>query len=457
MKSFFNHHLFLCRKGLTPFTILLSFCFCLSLFAEETKEEGVEESAAKKESPEKKESKSEVKSEETKKPKEESRAKKEEEANLGPLEPLTDPKELLKLLKEQINQQSIETLRAIVDKIIQKTPPTSAEGHEAVALLRQALLLVARHSVELGNHSEAILYYERWRAYELQQDELDPNTASVLIEVGREYRNVGSSLTAIETFYRAMTLGRQSSADPAILKLARWEVAETTYMMKNWDRARRLYEMFVDSEGDNDFLRQTALYRIGDCWRALGDENEMILSYQRAVANNSQHPYTPEARVALLSTFLQRENFTAATRTLNDFAQAVSQMSPADAIYWKRRSGEVLFKHLLQSHKFDNALQMLQAMEKLDPDSDTWHQQIARWRGLVYIENGEWEKASNSLSAATQKIVPASSEGSKPAAQPPIQLSVSTPNSEYKELCEWVEQTAKRKSDLGLPTKSMNP
>lgn len=371
-------------------------------------------------------------------------------------------KEMLQLLKDQVDQLPLDTLKALTDKILEKSWAGSAETIEAVKYFRKALLIGARHASELQNHSEAILDYERWKAYALQQDEFDPQMASVLIELGREYRKVGSSLTAIETFYRAMTYGRQSAADVSVLRMARWEVAETTYLMKNWERARRLYEIFLDADEQKDFLTETAYYRVGDCWRAQGDENSMILSYQQALSNNDQHPYAPEARMALLQCFLDRENLPAWTKTLNEFADSVALMQPADAIYWKRRSGELLYGLLFKKQNYDKAFQVLQALEKMDPRNEEWLQQIARWKGLVYIQKKEWDNAKSILAAkqlsrpeeTTPPTSPASTESAAVPAEKkePAQLEAKVPNTEFKDLCDWIQRSEKRKSDLGLPT-----
>jgi tetratricopeptide (TPR) repeat protein len=368
--------------------------------------------------------------------------------NTSPLpKELLDPKAKVDFIRQQLDTQPLDTLRGMVEKIAAETPTDAPESREAISLLRQALLTMARRSVEFNNHSEAILYYERWRSLIGKADELDPTLAPIFIELGRQYRQVGSALSAVEAFYRAMMFARQGGTESTLhLKTARWEVAETNYMSRSWDRARRLYEMFVETDGGNDFLTHTAYYRIGDCWRAQEEEAAAIVAYERALTHNPSHPFAQEARLGLLQMFLNRSNYDAAMKTLQEFTDVTSTLTPEEMVYWKRRSGEALFRHLFVEQDYERSYEILNSLARMDP-SLAWQNQVARWKALVHIQKGEYPKAAGALAMTRQKV-----DGKEPPPEAVIpNKGVAISNGAYLETCEWILEAQNRKKQLYLP------
>jgi len=358
----------------------------------------------------------------------------------------TSLKTMVRLLERQLRRQSWDVSRKLMDLIALQSPAGSPE-------LSEALLMIARYAASQRKHSEAVVYYERWRVAMAQSDEEDAGMPRVLVELGREYRSMGSTRSALDSFYRAMTIARLIRGVPLqIIKIARWEVAETNYLMREWDMARRLYERFVDSHTESDLLNRTAFYRLGDCSRAVGDDNEAVIDYQRALAHDDQHVFAPEARLGLLEIFLERENNALALQTLNDLAESISKMRPEEAVYWRRRSGEVIFRHLFETRSYSTSFEILNALAGMDP-SPAWQEQVSRWKGLVHIEVEQWDKAAENLAkkgpVPTEKTAKAPP---RPAATFSGEQELLTPSSKVGEICQWIVDYENKQEVLQLPT-----
>jgi tetratricopeptide (TPR) repeat protein len=349
---------------------------------------------------------------------------------------------LFEVLKQQVKHQAWDLSRTLADKIVSDAPVGSREAYDA-------LLLMARHAAAQSKHSESILYYERWRVMITQPDDQDVNMPQVLLELGREYRSLGAMKSAIDSFYRAMSVARRMQAGPSsVLKASQFEVAETTYSLQDWDRARRLFEMFTETYPDEeDNISQSAFYRIGDCYKALEDDSQTAINYQRALAHNSKHPMALEARMGLMEVFLKRENYPQVLQTLNELAASVTNMSPAEVLYWKRRSGELIFRYLFQNRSYESAYGILDALSKMDASTD-WQDQIARWKALVHMGEEHWDKAIESF----PKVKPLAagvikkSNPSSPSSNLPSET-----DAKYAEICKWLLSIQKKEDELQLP------
>ena len=95
----------------------------------------------------------------------------------------------MQVLRDQLEQQSWEVNRALVERLAGTVPFDSPE-------LREVLLLAARHTSAQGQHGESIFYYERW----CQAGKRDGRLPQVLVELGKEYRDVELIRSAVECF-----------------------------------------------------------------------------------------------------------------------------------------------------------------------------------------------------------------------------------------------------------------
>lgn len=333
---------------------------------------------------------------------------------------------LVQMLPAQLVAQPWEVGRPLVERIVSQAPLGSVP-------LQNALLTAARYAAAKQQYGEAILYYERWRL----SAETDPRKPQVLIELGQQYREVGLIKSAIDCFYLSMRTVRisEKTSDP-FARIAKWEVAETSYRAHDWKRARKLFDLFAKDGPSNNFLTQSAYYRMGDCSYAMGDRGQAIVDYQRALTYNNRHLFAPEARVVLLQIFLERDNNTLAHQVLRELAESIARMPPADALYWKRRSGEVLFREMARKHSFKLSFQILDVLAGMDP-APAWQGQVLFWRGLTNIEVSQWDQALANFT----NIPPAAIQSSP--------ILASTPG--YTNLCSWIVRTNQRIQDLQLP------
>jgi tetratricopeptide (TPR) repeat protein len=348
------------------------------------------------------------------------------------------PRDLLELLHRQLEHQSWDLSRAIVESIVNEAPLNSPEAAEA-------LLLAARFAGEHQRHGESIVYYERWRKLSGQEG----NLAQVLVELGRQYRKIQAIKVAVDCFYSSMKQARLSQSGSIVaVKAAQWEVAETSYLLRDWERARKLFEMFTESYKDEDLLTQSAYYRMGDCSRELGDLRQTVVDYERALTHNPDHPFAPEARVGLLETFLKQENYPRALQVLSDLAESVVGMPMSQVSYWKRRSGEVLFRYMFHQSSPEITLKILETLGKIDASSE-WQKQIGHWKGLVYLGEFKWDEALKSFpKEASDKAAPAEKVESAKASQDGMS---SLSSSQYADYCQWILNFQKKQEELQLP------
>jgi tetratricopeptide (TPR) repeat protein len=351
---------------------------------------------------------------------------------------------LLNVLQHQIQNQSWEISSALTERIIESAKPGSPEVFEA-------LLLISHYAAEQGRHSEAILYLERWQAELAQSGAKNPNTAQSLLNLGREYRHVGAMKSAEDNFYAALASARASQGNPAIIKMAQWEIAETAYIKRDFERASHLFGMFTEGYNAADPMTQSAFYRIGDCYQSLSDENQAAIAYERALGNNDRHPMAPEAYLSLMEIFMKRENFTLVSKALKDLATSVSNRPATEINYWKRRSGEMLFRQLFDKGSYKSSSKILDSLALIDP-SQAWQDQIKHWRARVHIGLAEWDKALENLPVAPAAVEVATTGTIAPPNLKDKEPEIDPISLKYTEICKWIIETEKKQNDLRLPS-----
>jgi tetratricopeptide (TPR) repeat protein len=205
-------------------------------------------------------------------------------------------------------------------------------------------------------------------------------------------------------------------------------------------------KMLTNGYREETLLTQSAFYRLGDCSRSMGDVNQMLVDYSRALAHNPNHPFAPEARTNLLKVYLQRENYDLALQTIHDMAALIVQMTPADAQFWKRRSGEALFRHMFKLRSNEQSLKILDALAELDTSAE-WKSQVAEWKGLVHLDKTEWEQALANFLAATD---PKNKGSEKTTSE--FGMSV-----QYAHMCQWILDFHRKETELLLPDLQATP
>ncbi len=350
--------------------------------------------------------------------------------------------DLVRLLREQLPHQRWDVSRGLLDRILAEAPPESDE-------LSEALLISARYLSAHYHFGESILLYEHW----LQAVNKDDDVPKVLVEMGIVYREVGAIKTAVDCFYRAMRVARQQHSNAEIIMVAQWQVAETSYQIHDWERSRRLFEMFTDGYHDDNPLTQTAYYRMGDCSKAMGFEDQAIVDYVRALSNNDENTLAPEARFGILEIALAKGNDDLVDRAVNDLSLTIARMAPIEVTYWKKRSGELLFRHLFEQRSDELASRILDVLDKLDADS-AWREQIAYWRGILWIQRGEWNKAVLAFQAPHANN---DSPGDAIKDEKKNASSVTQPATRFMEVCKWISDVLKKQDQLHLPDPVKEP
>jgi tetratricopeptide (TPR) repeat protein len=350
---------------------------------------------------------------------------------------------MLEVLRSQVRFQSPEVSEALANAII-KMAPRSAEAAES-------LLLLARTATSEKRYGDAIIYYEQWRLLVFEEKLQTRETPIALLELGRAYRNIGALRIANETFYLVATTSRnvEKSASP-IVKLAQWEVAETTFEIRDWERARKLYEMFIGTHTTSDPLSHSAFYRIAECEARLGNEDQEATSYQQALTYSPKHPKAAEAHFALMNIYLNHKNYPMASDSINLLSKSVAGSGAQEILSWKERVGESLFHHMFADHSYEYAENILDSLANMDP-STSWQQQVKRWRALSSLAEGKFETAVDLLPKpnASQPATAEALEAAIVAEQKERDDSQATLQS-YAETAQWILDFKKKQRDLEL-------
>ncbi|MDD2710499.1 MAG: tetratricopeptide repeat protein [Verrucomicrobiae bacterium] len=335
------------------------------------------------------------------------------------------PEDLISILPQQLLRQPWEFSRQLIEKVLSEVPFDSRS-------FQDTLLLAARCTAANERYGESILYYERWRF----SAQMDPRLPQVMVELGRQYRNLGLIKAATDYFYRTLRTARltDKSSLPAV-KSAQWELAETSFQLHDWERARRLFEMFTEANRESDSLTQSAFYRMGDCAFAAHEDSQAIVDYQRALSHNDQHAFAIQARINLLDIFLRRDNELMIFRTLHELAENIKKTPPAEAAHWKRLSGTVLFRQLFLKQSYELSKKIVDAMAALD-ESTPWQHQTAYWNGMVEIETGNWKPAIAHLKSVSGESI---------EKNPTIALAP-----RLADHCEWIVTKQKDLAERGL-------
>lgn len=134
----------------------------------------------------------------------------------------------------------------------------------------RAMALRSLIALESNKPSEAIVKLNAF----LEQYPDRPEAAQLYLLLGQTYRNEQAHDRAREAFYKTLTsvVAKASNSKDddltlptKISKTASWELAETEYQAKNWDRANDLFQRFHDQNPESLTLVHTALYRQADC------------------------------------------------------------------------------------------------------------------------------------------------------------------------------------------------
>lgn len=350
---------------------------------------------------------------------------------------------MLEVLRSQVRYQSPQVSEALANAIIKVAP----RGQEAA----EALLLLARTAAAEERFGEAIIFFEQWRMIVFDGKLQNRETPIALLELGRAYRNIGALRIANETFYLVASTSRSVEKTPSpIVKLAQWEVAETTYTIKDWGRARKLYEMFISTYTPSDPLSHSCFYRIAECDEQLGNDDQTAISYQQAVTYNPKHPKAAYAHLALMNIFLKRKNYPMVSESINQISKSVAGSGAQEILAWKERVGEALFHHMFSEQAYEYSNAILDSLAKMD-SSSAWQAQVKRWKGLSSLAEGSFETALELLPSpiSTQPTTAEALEAEIIAEQRKLDDQQATLRS-YAETAQWILDFKKKQRDLEL-------
>lgn len=366
--------------------------------------------------------------------------------------PGVDTKDPIQILRQQLPVQPWSVGRLLVEHVLKQLKPGSKDYRDALVVAARWAAASKNRDGEPNRHGEAVLYYER--ALQISSVE-ERETRDLLIELGREYRFLNATQKALEAFYRVMTVSRDRERGPtAALKIAQWEVAETAYAGKDWEKARMFFERFTDTYPEDDELVHSAWYRIGDCSRQLAQDNRTVVDYQRALARDGEHPFAPYAHVALLEIFLERDNTEIALQSLRNLAAVVAKMPAPEAKPWQRRVGELLFRKMIELRSTDLSLKILDSLGGMD-SSVEWQAQLDYWKGIARLQQEDLDVARENFAAAAGPVEATGKKKATPGeAKREGAGSVARFASDDSEIIDWILKTRQKAAELNLPAPS---
>jgi tetratricopeptide (TPR) repeat protein len=248
--------------------------------------------------------------------------------------------------------------------------------------------IVALHGLgrsfrEAGEGVKAIATYEHL----LAQYPGHVITPTVLLDLGRALRDMGSHNLALNRFYSVLHTTLRLS-DPnglayrRVVRTAQFEIAETQVAMGHYDAAARLYERLelLDlSPKDRARMR----FKAAEAWYKSGQLPPALHSLQQFVRHEANSPLLPEAKFLLASLLARNNRHEESLQvTLALLRQAHTEAADETSWqHWQRRTGNQLANQFYERGEFIQALTIYRALADLDP-SPGWRLPILYQIGL---------------------------------------------------------------------------
>jgi tetratricopeptide (TPR) repeat protein len=318
---------------------------------------------------------------------------------------------------------------------------------------KQALLGLARLHRKKNAFAKAAAIYERF----LEDFPADHRGPSVLLELGRTLRSMGTYAAALSRFYlvinSSLKLGSDEISDyQTLARTAQFEIAETHFAMGNYAEAARFFARFhlLDLEpGD----RALALFRSGCAHQLAEDHEAAVRTLREFIESYPQDDNVAEAHFLLATSYWKMNRREAAlSATLQLFRNEAARLGRHATrwAYWQRRTGNQLANDLYQVGETQSALQVYLRLAELTPEPE-WRLPALYQAALCY----ERLKASPSAFEIYRSIGEAAAKHAANAALADLARMAAW----RLEQLSWQDETTQKISGLfsTLPPPTANP
>jgi tetratricopeptide (TPR) repeat protein len=255
----------------------------------------------------------------------------------------------------------------------------------------EAIFWAAYTELRLKQPAACIVQLNRWLTLFADL----PDTPRVHFLLGQAYREMGAYDRAKDSFYKTMSSSVARIANHAEVGLrstmrltvaAGWELAETEYQAKNWQRASELFLRFREQNPQFEWLTQTALYREADCAYQQAQGEEALQKYQTALSVGPFHEFAPEGWWRILSLQTLRGGREDQKQALQALIWSVQELCPEQTEYWQQRCAAVILSTMPADGK--GRTDVLQQLQPYAGDFG-WKNLFQFQERLLYLSQGE--------------------------------------------------------------------
>jgi tetratricopeptide (TPR) repeat protein len=311
----------------------------------------------------------------------------------------------------------------------------------------RAQLLLGQIALHQHRNADAVVELSSWLANFPRRKE----SPFVYFLLGQCYREMGAYEQARENFYRVLSssLITANNNDTSVaftqekklVRAAVWQLAETEYERRNWDKALTYFDRFNSQNPSGDQLVEASLYRRSDCLYQLRRNDESVQAYEKAIAIAPFHPFAPEAWLRLYFLYGMADRRQKQADAMQALVWTVNTLQPERLAYWQQRGVGML----LELPSTDNSqLVDLRDALKNRATEDGWKQICA------YLDQMADRITLDKAHPPAPTLV---TQTDKADAEVPAPPTAGTPQS-ADEYAKWIEDYTRRREQLQEQTKS---
>lgn len=320
----------------------------------------------------------------------------------------------------------------------------AGRGTERIEEREAALAGLARTYRQSGDLVKAVATYERLIADHAGT----PGTPLYLLELGRTLRAVGAPKLAIARFYSVLHAvikvpPGQSANYRQIARTAQFEIAETHFLLGNYEEAARFFtrlnllDLAPVDRTRAQFKAALSRARAGDTEKAIG-------AYRRFISQHPEDDMSAEARFQLATLLREagRNNESRdVTLDLLRRQQALAGEHAERWTYWQRRTGNQLGNDFYNQGDFTTAFAIYRSLAELGGEP--------RWRLPVLYQMALCQERLLQTGAARELYQQIRTEAGE---TPPPELAELAQMAEWRMgQLDWVEQSNQKLEVLALP------
>lgn len=262
----------------------------------------------------------------------------------------------------------------LFNKLLKEGAPNSRK--------RDAMLMVGKAMHEkFGQPAKAAVVYEQF----LDLFPNDPEAPTVMLSLGRLYRDQGAYATALNKFYGVLYSSLQVKTgeqyNNASLR-AKMEIAHTHFAAGDYPKALELYsrikllDMSQEEASEVAFRKAYISYLAKDYAASLNDSQTFLSTYPAS-------PLAPEAQylyVQSLKSLGRDQEAMKETLKLLEAGRQYGRKNPTVWVYWQRKTGNDIANELYENNDIVGALTIYQKLANLDTNPG--------WRGSAVYQIG---------------------------------------------------------------------